>query len=34
VLIAFAATQTIAMGGVAVASLRERARGQLEPAPA
>jgi MFS family permease len=34
VLIGFAATQTLAMGGVALASLRERARGQLEPAPA
>jgi hypothetical protein len=34
VLIAFAATQTLAMFGVAAASLRERARGQLEPAPA
>jgi MFS family permease len=34
VLIAFAATQTLAMGGVAVASLRERSREQLEPATA
>jgi MFS family permease len=34
VLIAFAATQTLAMGGVAAASLRARSREQLQPAPA
>ena len=34
VLIAFAATQTLAMGGVAAVSLRERSREQLQPAPA
>jgi hypothetical protein len=34
VLIAFAATQTLAMIGVAAASLRERARGEPEPVPA
>ena len=34
VLVAFAATQTLAMLGVAAVSLRERAREELEPAPA
>jgi MFS family permease len=34
VLIAFAATQTVAMAGVAAVSLRERGRGSLEPAAA
>jgi MFS family permease len=34
VLIAFAAVQTLAMAGVAAASLRERARGAPEPVPA
>lgn len=34
VLIGFAATQTLAMGGVALVSLRERARGAPEPIPA
>src|SRR4029079_19371715 len=33
-LIGFAATQTLAMGGVALVSLRERARGAPEPVPA
>jgi len=34
VLIAFAATQTVAMAGVAAVSLRERARVSLAPVPA
>jgi predicted MFS family arabinose efflux permease len=34
VLVAFAAVQTLAMGGVALASLRERARGAPEPVAA
>ena len=34
VLIGFAATQTLAMGGVALVSLRERARGAPEPVTA
>ncbi len=34
VLIGFAATQTLAMAGVALVSLRERARGAPEPVPA
>ena len=34
VLVAFAAVQTLAMAGVAAVSLRERARGDLEPVAA